>query len=121
MSDDECDVPKGKRVAPKKVAKKDMYQALMVIIDCGPHMKKADVGVSSFECAKEAVDWILTRKIFTQSRDKVNIVLLGADQTQNDLDTEHIAVKDELLAYVGFEHIRFLQEEVQMTKNEASG
>ena len=65
MSDDEFVEPKqGKKSTTKKVTKKDKYEALIVVIDCSPHMKKLESnGLSSFTCAKDAVDWILSRKV----------------------------------------------------------
>uniref|UniRef100_A0A0K0D5F4 VWFA domain-containing protein n=1 Tax=Angiostrongylus cantonensis TaxID=6313 RepID=A0A0K0D5F4_ANGCA len=49
--------------APKKVVRKDKHGVLVLVIDCGSTMNNVVDGRSYFSMAKEAADWLLSRKV----------------------------------------------------------
>ncbi|XGW21569.1 hypothetical protein V3C99_004488 [Haemonchus contortus] len=113
MSDDEFEEKKAKTGAKARTTgRKEKYGALVMVINCGETMNEMEDGRSHFSMAKEAADWILSRKIFTQSKDKVSIVLFGTEETKNNLDLPNICVQDEVLSRISFDHLRFLNREV---------
>ncbi|KAK6057723.1 Ku70/Ku80 beta-barrel domain protein, partial [Cooperia oncophora] len=111
MSDDEFEEKKPQHKA-KPAARKEKYDALVMVIDCGKTMNEVEDARSHFSMAKEAADWIISRKIFTQSKDRISIVLFGSEETKNNLDIPHVYVQDEVLSRVSFDHLRFLNREV---------
>ncbi|PIO64798.1 Ku70/Ku80 beta-barrel domain protein [Teladorsagia circumcincta] len=113
MSDDEFVEEKVKpEPKAKKGGRKEKYGALVLVIDCGGTMNETEDGRSHFSMAKEAADWIISRKIFTQSKDRISIVSFGTEETKNNLDTPNVYVQDEVLSRVGFDHLRFLNREI---------
>lgn len=63
MADDEFEEDVKPEHKPKKTLKKDKYGALVLVIDCGNSMQETSGGRSHFSMAKEAADWILSRKV----------------------------------------------------------
>ncbi|VDK44984.1 unnamed protein product [Anisakis simplex] len=73
-------------VRAKKVTK---HESTIVLLDVGVNMTRKGSSHqddtderSDFEKAKEALDWILTRKIFAKSPDEFTIILFGSDKTR---------------------------------------
>ncbi|ETN85848.1 Ku70/Ku80 alpha/beta domain protein [Necator americanus] len=113
MSDDEFEEKKVKQQGKTKtILKKDKYGALVLVIDCGRSMQEMCDGRSHFSMAKEAADWILSRKIFTQAKDRCSIILFGCEETKNHLDINGVFQQDEVLSKISFDHLRFLNHEV---------
>ncbi|WKX89709.1 hypothetical protein Q1695_008949 [Nippostrongylus brasiliensis] len=115
MSDDEFE--EKKPIAKKAPERKEKYGALVMVIDCGNTMSETEEGRSHFSMAKEAADWILSRKIFTLSKDRVNIILFGCEDTKNDNDVSGVYVQDEVLSKINFDHLRFLNRETAVNPN----
>ena len=44
-------------------------------------------------------------------------MLVGAETTKNDLGAEYVVINDDDLKPVGFDHIKFVQKEVNLTEN----
>ncbi|CAJ0594317.1 unnamed protein product [Cylicocyclus nassatus] len=115
MSDDEFEEFEEKDVKPvkkKRLTKKDKYGALVLVIDCGSSMQETSDGRSYFSMAKEAADWILSRKIFTHAREHITIILFGCKETKNPLDMKGVFLQNEVLSPLSFDHLRFLEHEV---------
>ncbi|KHJ93931.1 Ku70/Ku80 alpha/beta domain protein [Oesophagostomum dentatum] len=116
MSDDEFEEKDVKPRPKAKTTKKDKYGAFVLLIDCGSSMQETREGKSHFSLAKEAADWILSRKasgiIFTKAKDRVSIILFGCEETKNSLDIDGVFLQDEVLSPVGFDQLRFLNHEV---------
>lgn len=64
-------------------------------------MASGNNGLSFFDRAKECVSKIMQKKIFAKPNDEVGLVLMGAEETSNDLNSslkgfEHIVEKIQL-------------------------
>ncbi|VDM72503.1 unnamed protein product [Strongylus vulgaris] len=92
-------------------------------------MQEESNGRSHFSMAKEAADWILSRKaglsnchlalrfaeyvhIFTQAKERISIILFGCEETKNPLDIKGVLLQNEVLSPLSFDHLRFLSHEV---------
>ncbi|XP_071110687.1 X-ray repair cross-complementing protein 5-like [Haliotis cracherodii] len=61
-------------------------EAIAIVLDVGPSMNQAPPGeVSALQTAIDAVTMILQRKMFSESKDEVALVLFGTDGTDNPL------------------------------------
>ncbi|XP_066268774.1 X-ray repair cross-complementing protein 5-like [Branchiostoma lanceolatum] len=61
-------------------------EAMVLVVDVGPLMAQAPPGhVSPLENAKDAISMLLQRKMFSQSKDEVALILLGTQETANEL------------------------------------
>jgi len=70
---------------------------------------------ASLECAS----MFLERKLYSESKDEIAIVLLGTDETSNPLDYENIKLVNRGLSQADWEAIKFLRQHVQGTQVEA--
>lgn len=88
------------------------------MLDTGPHVGQAQSDNKSFlQQSIECMNLILQRKIFSQSKDEVALVLFGTDETdnllsQNDEEYQNIVVKREL-AVVNWDFMTLVQEDVK--------
>ncbi|VDO21482.1 unnamed protein product [Brugia timori] len=88
---------------PKKRAKKaPPHECTVILIDVGANMSREGVATTDMQLAKDTVEWIITRKIFTESVDKFTLMLFGSEVTQNPITTD--------------ENIFFYVEEMQQAK-----
>ncbi|KAI8483764.1 X-ray repair cross-complementing protein 5 [Branchiostoma belcheri] len=61
-------------------------EAMVLVVDVGPLMAQAPPGqVTPLENAKDAISMLLQRKMFSNSKDEVALVLLGTAETANEL------------------------------------
>ncbi|XP_035659820.1 X-ray repair cross-complementing protein 5-like [Branchiostoma floridae] len=61
-------------------------EAMVLVVDVGPLMAQAPPGhVTPLENAKDAISMLLQRKMFSQSKDEVALILLGTQETANEL------------------------------------
>ncbi|XP_064480266.1 X-ray repair cross-complementing protein 5-like isoform X2 [Ornithodoros turicata] len=60
-------------------------EAVAIVLDAGPHM------LGDFDEAKRCVEMIIQRKIFSESKDEIALVVFGSENTNNTLssDTEY--------------------------------
>ncbi|CAL1541131.1 unnamed protein product [Lymnaea stagnalis] len=61
-------------------------EAIAIILDVGPSMNQAPPGVGTpLETAIEGINMILQRKIFSESKDEIALLLVGTTDTDNPL------------------------------------
>ncbi|EYB85868.1 hypothetical protein Y032_0289g1504 [Ancylostoma ceylanicum] len=119
MADDEFEEEGKPEQKARKPLKRDKYAALVLAVDCGSSMQETSGGRSHFCMAKEAADWILSRKIFTQAKDRISIILFGCEEARNPLDISGVFLQDEVLSRISFDHLRFLNHEVNINLKSA--
>ncbi|CAI4221563.1 unnamed protein product [Auanema sp. JU1783] len=101
-------------MAPAKPKKHD---AMMIAIDCGESMAEDESpGTSYFELAKEVLDWIVSRKLFSMSKDKINIALCSTG-TPEDSNSLKVRFYDDMYQDVNFDHLKFIKDEVCLNRN----
>uniref|UniRef100_A0A1I7XFT2 VWFA domain-containing protein n=1 Tax=Heterorhabditis bacteriophora TaxID=37862 RepID=A0A1I7XFT2_HETBA len=118
MFEDEFNVDKlmHKRKSKKSgtVLKKDIHDVLLIVLDCGKTMNSTEDDATSFKLAKNAVDWIISRKIFAQAKDRASIILFGCNKTRNSIHIPNVFVYEDLFSQAKFDHLRFLEREVDL-------
>ncbi|VDM62836.1 unnamed protein product [Angiostrongylus costaricensis] len=80
--------------AQKKTARKEKHGVLVLVIDCGSTMNNVVDGRSYFSVAKEAADWLLSRKILTNPSTECGY----RDADVSDLITQINALEVNLIA-----------------------
>ncbi|CAD6190276.1 unnamed protein product [Caenorhabditis auriculariae] len=120
-------MPPKKAATPKGPSKRELakgkHDALLILLDCGRNMAEAfpetESGKSrtAFEMAKETLDWVISRKIFSESPDRIGIVLFGRDSADSE---GNVYVHNEILEKATFDNLKFLQNEVTVS-TEARG
>lgn len=64
-------------------------EATIILLDIGENtlIASGKGGKSFFSRAKECASKIIQKKIFAKPNDEIGVVLMGAEQTSNDLNT----------------------------------
>eukprot|EP00795_Rhopilema_esculentum_P011242 gene11242-21431_t len=99
-------------------------EAIALILDVSPSMSDAaDNDSSSFKRCLDIAMMILKRKIFSESKDEVAVILFGTDDTKNPLAEtlpgyRNITILQEL-GLPNFELLRMLNEDVNLGKAES--
>uniref|UniRef100_A0A158Q7C1 Methionine--tRNA ligase, mitochondrial n=1 Tax=Elaeophora elaphi TaxID=1147741 RepID=A0A158Q7C1_9BILA len=103
---------------PKKRAKKTSHECTVILVDVGANMNREEIATTDMELAKDAVEWIITRKIFTESTDEFTLVLFGSEVTQNPVtDDENIFFCDEEMQQAKIDWLRFIAKEIKPSKS----
>ncbi|XP_059149965.1 X-ray repair cross-complementing protein 5-like [Physella acuta] len=94
-------------------------EAIAIILDVGPSMNQAPPGVATaLETAIEGINMILQRKMFSESKDEVALILFGTTEADNPLDDgrsyQHITLKRHL-AVADFDLLQMVQTDLQPT------
>lgn len=65
-------------------------EAIAIILDVGPHMNQAssDGGPTDLEEARTCAELMIQRRIFSESKDEVAVVICGSQQTNNSLSSD---------------------------------
>ncbi|XP_077560327.1 X-ray repair cross-complementing protein 5 Ku80 [Haemaphysalis longicornis] len=65
-------------------------EAIAIILDVGPHMNQAssDGGPTDLEEAKTCAELMIQRRIFSESKDEVAVVICGSQRTNNSLSSD---------------------------------
>ncbi|KAH9372799.1 hypothetical protein HPB48_001315 [Haemaphysalis longicornis] len=65
-------------------------EAIAIILDVGPHMSQAssDGGPTDLEEAKTCAELMIQRRIFSESKDEVAVVICGSQRTNNSLSSD---------------------------------
>ena len=100
-----------------------MTQATLIILDIGRNVSTAEEKgeKSFFENAKECTARIIERKVLSQGKNLVGIILLGSKKTKNNMASQydgafkHIEVLSELQTPT-WKMIRSLPEKVNKTR-----
>uniref|UniRef100_A0AAF5Q2Y4 VWFA domain-containing protein n=1 Tax=Wuchereria bancrofti TaxID=6293 RepID=A0AAF5Q2Y4_WUCBA len=104
---------------PKKRAKKAArHECTVILIDVGANMSREGVETTDMQLAKDTVEWIITRKIFTESIDKFTLMLFGSEVTQNPITTdENIFFYEEEMQQAKIDWLRFIDNEIKPSKS----
>ncbi|VIO88297.1 Ku70/Ku80 beta-barrel domain containing protein [Brugia malayi] len=104
---------------PKKRAKKaPPHECTVILIDVGANMSREGVATTDMQLAKDTVEWIITRKIFTESVDKFTLMLFGSEVTQNPITTdENIFFYVEEMQQAKIDWLRFIDKEIKPSKS----
>ncbi|BFZ21576.1 hypothetical protein BsWGS_24615 [Bradybaena similaris] len=93
-------------------------EAIAIIVDVGPSMNQAPVGTTALDTSIEGVNMILQRKMFSESKDEVALIVMGSAETDNPLDDgqcyQNIVIK-RALGVADFELLQMVQTELQPT------
>ncbi|XP_076457066.1 X-ray repair cross-complementing protein 5-like [Babylonia areolata] len=92
-------------------------EAIAIVLDVGPSMCSAAPGeATSLQMAIQAITMILQRKMFSESKDEVALVLFGTQDTENPLvdgdSYEHVSIARHL-AVADFELLQMVQNDIQ--------
>ncbi|CAG5125647.1 unnamed protein product, partial [Candidula unifasciata] len=92
-------------------------EAIAIIVDVGPSMNQAPPGAATaLETSIEGVNMILQRKMFSESKDEVALILMGSAETDNPLDDgqcyQNILIK-RALGVADFQLLQMVQTELQ--------
>lgn len=72
-------------------------EAIAIVLDVGPSMSSAPPGeVTGLQTAIQAITMILQRKMFSESKDEISLILFGTSETDNPLvdgdSYEHVTI-----------------------------
>ncbi|XP_055639122.1 X-ray repair cross-complementing protein 5 [Toxorhynchites rutilus septentrionalis] len=100
-------------------------EACMIILDVGKHtlVSKAKNNQTFFERAKNCVSKIVQRKIFSKPQDEVGLILMGTEETSNQLNVEfggydHISEAFEL-GPSNWQMLRILEKRIKPSSSSA--
>jgi len=96
-----------------------MSEAICLVIDTGVTASQKPEGSKSFlEASLECASLIVERRLFSESKDELAVILFGSQETNNNLEYENINVIERGLAVADWDLITFLREHVQGTNLE---
>ncbi|KAH9487958.1 X-ray repair cross-complementing protein 5 [Bulinus truncatus] len=92
-------------------------EAIAIILDVGPSMNQAPPGARTpLETAIEGINMILQRKIFSESKDEIALILVGTEETDNPLadgeNYKNITLKSPL-GIADFDLLQKVQNDLQ--------
>ncbi|VDK75608.1 unnamed protein product [Litomosoides sigmodontis] len=103
---------------PKKRAKKASHECTVILVDVGANMNKEGVSTTDMELTKDVVEWIVTRKIFTESIDEFTLVLFGSEVTRNPVTAdENIFFCEEEMQQAKIDWLRLIDKEIKASKS----
>ncbi|KAL5013237.1 hypothetical protein ScPMuIL_007507 [Solemya velum] len=92
-------------------------EAIAIVLDVGPSMNQAPAGeATALETAIDAITMILQRKMFSESKDEISLVLFGTADTDNPLadgeSYENISVVRPM-GVADFDLLQYVQNDIQ--------
>ncbi|KAJ9590743.1 hypothetical protein L9F63_016259, partial [Diploptera punctata] len=92
-------------------------EAIVIIIDVGSSIVSdgIDVKPDFLLRAIQCVSMIIKRKIFSESKDEIALVLLGTEHTENNLDYDHIVVPFSL-TLASWELLQYVENDLKESK-----
>ena len=97
-----------------------MTEAVCIILDIGATASQKPEGGRSFlEISQELASLFVERRLFSESKDEICLVLLGSEGTSNSLDYDHVSVLERGFGQADWDLVTFLREHVQGTAVEA--
>ncbi|KAM3728946.1 X-ray repair cross-complementing protein [Dirofilaria immitis] len=110
MSDEDRPVKRARKVPP--------HECTVILVDVGANMNRIGDTTTDMQLAKEVVEWIITRKIFTKSADEFALMLFGSEVTQNSVtDDENIFFYEEEMQQAKIDWLRFIDKEIKPSKS----
>ncbi|VDM45986.1 unnamed protein product [Toxocara canis] len=105
----------------KRSKKTSKHECTVVLLDVGSNMAAPEAGSErcALDLAKEVLDWILTRKIFSKSPDEFTLILFGSDETRNSFasGTENIYFCEEEMQTAKIDWLKLIDKEVKPSKH----
>ncbi|KHN78838.1 X-ray repair cross-complementing protein 5 [Toxocara canis] len=105
----------------KRSKKTSKHECTVVLLDVGSNMAAPEAGSErcAMDLAKEVLDWILTRKIFSKSPDEFTLILFGSDETRNSFasGTENIYFCEEEMQTAKIDWLKLIDKEVKPSKH----
>ena len=97
-----------------------MAEAVCIILDIGATASQKPEGGKSFlEISQELASLFVERRLFSESKDEICLVMLGSEETNNNLDYDNVSVFERGFATADWDLVTFLREHVQGTGVEA--
>ena len=97
-----------------------MAEAICIILDTGATASQKPEGGRSFlDISKELASMFVERRLFSESKDEVCLVLLGSEETNNNMDYPNVSVLERGFAPADWDLVTFLREDVAGTEVEA--
>ncbi|CAD5125661.1 DgyrCDS13862 [Dimorphilus gyrociliatus] len=97
-------------------------EAIAIVLDVGPSMDSAAEGDrTKLQESIDCIHMILQRKLFSESKDEVSLILIGSDETANELaddDSYNNISVARPLATVTWPFLEFVQNDISPTDNE---
>ncbi|XP_048780641.2 X-ray repair cross-complementing protein 5-like isoform X2 [Ostrea edulis] len=88
-----------------------MKEAIAIVLDIGPSMNNAPPGEETpMQTAVDAIKMILQRKMFSESKDEVSLVLFGTPGTDNPLSDDESYENISIARPLGLVDFDFLQQ-----------
>ncbi|GMT33103.1 hypothetical protein PFISCL1PPCAC_24400, partial [Pristionchus fissidentatus] len=94
---------------------KNLHDITCIVVDVGASMTPSQV-----EEAKNTADWIVSRKIFTNSRDEIRLIVTGSDEKSEDIDKPQVIVHGDTFETAKFDMLRYLDREVKQGNDRAT-
>ena len=92
-----------------------MTEAVCIILDIGATASQKPEGGKSFlEISQELASLFVERRLFSESKDEICLVLLGSEGTSNSLDYDHVSVLERGFGQADWDLVTFLREHVQV-------
>ncbi|KAL3106169.1 hypothetical protein niasHT_016856 [Heterodera trifolii] len=102
-----------------KPRQRKAHEAFILLVDVGRSSAENTAGAQSdhgtttdLDRSVQIVDWVLSRKIFTESSDRFSLIFFGHENTSSD-DHPNVYVHNEQFATARVEWLHVLQNEVQ--------
>ncbi|VDN20032.1 unnamed protein product [Gongylonema pulchrum] len=108
------------RPVRKRTRKVPPHECTVILIDVGANMKgqMSEQEGPDLELAKHTTEWIITRKIFTESPDEFTLVLFGSEKTLNPVtDDQNIYFCEEEMQRAKIDWLRLIDKEIKPSKS----
>ena len=97
-----------------------MSEAACIILDTGfTASQKPEGGRSFLDISQELASLFVERRLFSESKDEICLVLAGSEETSNPMDYDNISVFERGFAPADWDLVTFLRSHVEGTQVEA--
>ena len=97
-----------------------MAEAVCIILDTGfTASQKPEGGKSFLDISQELASLFVERRLFSESKDEICLVLAGSEETNNSMDYDNIAVFERGFGPADWDLVTFLRSHVEGTQLEA--
>merc|ERR1719225_1814543 len=97
-----------------------MTEAVCIILDIGATASQKPEGGRSFlDISQELASLFVERRLFSESKDEICLILAGSEETSNTLGYDNISVFERGFAPADWDLVTFLRSHVEGTQVEA--
>ena len=97
-----------------------MSEAACIILDTGfTASQKPEGGRSFLDISQELASLFVERRLFSESKDEISLILAGSEETSNPMDYDNISVFERGFAPADWDLVTFLRSHVEGTQVEA--